>query len=251
MDFGKIVEQFGVHYDKSRAISKAMVYCKKCIIMAGSWTTYNHMHEGQDYMWLERSHTEEFIKKWTLFTTETTTRMKSTSSSGDDQVAIAEGSAVKRGKGAEAKPDHTKVENPKGSKKRASSGTNDEGKPGKLTTDAKLKVLIKEGTKLKHSYHQLHSAASHLVIRIESEDTWSWARGQMLTSLKKSLDDLAKGLGHFGNDFVVSELSTTKKKYEDHILIANLGEFVELSPLLKHVETMVNKLTDMHQRSIA
>lgn len=71
MDFGKVVEEFGVHFDKRRAVKKAMVYCARCLKMKGAWVLYNEMHEDLDYLFVKSTYAQEFTKMWSLYERET------------------------------------------------------------------------------------------------------------------------------------------------------------------------------------
>lgn len=255
MDFGKVVEQFGVAYNKKRAIDRAFTYCKKCQDMGEPWIIWNGMSEDVDYLFVQRQYSETFSRSWGLYEKATAIKQQKTMHVDNEQCEHEREAATT------AKSSRTSERHHGGSGASSSRAEMDSGKkvkkakiedaPTIVTTDAKFKALLKDCNSIKLRFHQRQSTGTHLVTTIKADESWAWARGRMALDLQRTLDATNDALDDFGRIFILGDTNKLKSKYEMHDLMVRLECFKEIARPLGALEQLLDKLTDMHARLIS
>ena len=67
MDFGTLVESFGVHYDRARTIKLATIHAAKCVLMKGEFLSQDKLAGIAEYAKIKRGWAELFNESWQIF----------------------------------------------------------------------------------------------------------------------------------------------------------------------------------------
>ena len=65
-NFGLLVETFGVHYDKDKAILLAVKHAQKALVLGPPWIQHDTMADVTEYLKLKTQFKEEFDEAWEL-----------------------------------------------------------------------------------------------------------------------------------------------------------------------------------------
>ncbi len=67
MNFGRVVEQYGMHFDSKAAVRCAYSYCSRAAKIGGGWSAFDEMAECMLFMLYRREHHRENVESWKLF----------------------------------------------------------------------------------------------------------------------------------------------------------------------------------------
>ena len=67
LDFGVLVEQFGIHYDRARAIRLGSIYAKQLTLMRGGWLDVNPISKSMRFCFLDSEWSADFTESWSMY----------------------------------------------------------------------------------------------------------------------------------------------------------------------------------------
>jgi hypothetical protein len=250
-----LVESYGVHYDRSAAVSAALRYAAKCVQMGGKWIGVDRMAEVQEFLKLRREHTEIVEESWRLCEAEISNRSLKTTASDDnkdkavgvnpvkDKAAVVGVNTSVRSAIEPAAPPAAKRQKVAG--KEVKDGA-ENATPKKKT---KLDEAIAVAVAVKKKYLALNSSATSLENLIQVDSKWEWARtssavGQLQAaraSCEKALDD-----GDIRR-FVLEEFKNIKIEVGADTLLVLTERFNKLKPKVDNMEMIIEKLLGAHK----
>ena len=144
--------------------------------------------------------------------------------------------------------------------KQAARGTASEAPPkkarlaasdGEVEDDAGKKAYaarLGAATKLKTWLLQVSSRALHLKERVEKEEPWAWARGELtMGRLDQEMNDIKLSLSEFDNVWIMSSSAELKTKFSKDRITVGVAEFMRLEPQVKQLELCVDRIIAMHK----
>ena len=263
--FGKIVLDEGGWTDPS-AIRGARELCKKALQLGGQWLFKNPQTGRTVCLHLELKWAETMERAWALYQEAV---VKDEPPSRDAEVPIVDGRDrvleagvdEKRGDGcglpSVAK---TKAIAKAAGGKQAARATASEAPPkkarlaasdGEVEDDAGKKAYaarLGAATKLKTWFLQVSSRALHLKERVEKEEPWAWARGELtMGRLDQEMNDIKLALSEFDNVWIMSSSAELKNKFSKDRITVGVAEFMRLEPQVKQLELCVDRIIAMHK----
>lgn len=73
MNFGVLVESFGIVYDRSLAVKLATRHCLKCLKLGGKWHDIDPMTDAIRFLKLRQTYATIMTEKWAQYEKYTTT----------------------------------------------------------------------------------------------------------------------------------------------------------------------------------
>jgi hypothetical protein len=267
LSFGRIVKEEGGWEDRS-AIKAALTYCKKCALMGTPWVQFNNMTERYDFNYVSTAKRTDFAQSWE--------NKKTTESINDEKVAEAKGvEAAETPVKASSTQSTSSIGGPKlkaKAKPKASSTstpTIDEGaektplkpikrKDGKDSEEpTSAKRIRKEADailvsfdKARIAYQSSLNSCSEMVLAIDEDPTWEWARGSKRASLEKAMTEAAASKGQLVQEMMLHDVAYIKSKYAASDIINRSS--MEMPTLQLHIVAMrkiLQKLRNMQQQN--
>ena len=254
-NFGLLVETFGVHYDKDKAILLAVKHAQKALVLGPPWIQHDAMADVTEYLKLKTQFKEEFDEAWELKEKEyehselpTATKEPSSAAAAPPSQATAKrsaetlaienegqrGAAAKgAGRAGPASQPSGRVPSPPAGAKKARPAHNE------------LNELVGQVSKVKTQYSNVMSQCQNLIQTIEAQQSWSWARTpEGLDDLKILLESIviAPGL----ETFILNDIKDVKSSMTPEMLMTMAVQFVQLKPQLEQVEGRCNQLLKAH-----
>ena len=242
-NFGLLVETFGVHYDKDKAILLAVKHAQKALVLGRPWIQHDTMADITEYLKLKTQFKEEFEEAWELKEKEfekselpaTTNEPISAAAPAQAQskrlastAVVIQGGAGRQG------------QQPRGTERVPSPPA----PPGKKVKNELTELWVQVG-KVKTQYSQVMSQCQNLIQTIEVQHAWKWARTpEGLDDLKMQLESvvIAPGL----ETFILNDLKDVKSSMKGDQLMSMGVQFVQLKPQLDQVEGRCNQLLKAH-----
>ena len=238
--------------DDPNAWRIAQLYAAKCVQMGPPWSLWNPMTERTDYLYLEKSWSENLSECWSNYLT---------SSSKDESPAeasaletppknIAKLDPVAKQDAAKKDPDQDLVQS-EGSKQPKRCIPADPGAtpPQKKTAlDVSLKAL-----KIRNMFISINGAANMLENAITSgSESWSWANNATtLKSFKDAQLSVQSVLRPFGQQFVLGDPKSMKGSFDAEAWQKHLCEFILLETPLKDLQRAQKRLCAMQKAATA
>ena len=67
LNFGTLVESYGIAYNRELAIKRATLAATKCVMMKGEWLSYDALGDCTEYLRLDKEFADEFREKWNMY----------------------------------------------------------------------------------------------------------------------------------------------------------------------------------------
>ena len=274
LNFGLLVESFGVAYDKHVAILAATRHAHKCLEMKGAWLSYDGMAELPLFLKLEIGFQERMGECWRMWEQEssgpgasalpwhaTGGRNQSNSGSGNPGKSSGNGAGnagagAGAGDGTHGDTPHSKAT----SKKRvAEAGAGTHGSTTNHKTPKKadkvddtLKKALTAASDAKNLYSQAVSCAENLVDIIDSTSSWAWARTpQSIGVLRQLISDLKLKMTDKAKQFLLEDLKDLKRQVGSESLLLIAQDFQALTPILESIEEKRVSLVKAHKSMVS
>ena len=233
LNFGRLVESYGIHYDRAEAVKLATNHARKCLIMKGKWILWDDMDEITLYLKLNMGFHEKMAECW----------KQCEESFSKEPTCDANPKAASKAKAAQPP-------------KRSSSGGSGGGGGGgggsghNKKQKKPLEVLMTEATKTKAMYSRVMSKAENLVQSIKESETWAWARSDAclgeMEQLIKSVKDQVSANENLGR-MVLEDLKDLRADMGIETLEATVTSFNALQPDLDALHNKQDGLVKAHK----
>ena len=117
------------------------------------------------------------------------------------------------------------------------------GQSPNLKDPSKIKeaLVLKEASKLKTKFLHANSNATQIMMMIENDETYKWAKGNPKGELRvrQAEEDLKKGMRDFHKEYVINKnWQDLKKKFTKEEVIVELTSFLSLAKKIDHLENV-------------
>lgn len=237
MPFGKLVEGFGILYDRTSAVEAATRHAEKCIKMGGLWIQYDVMAEVCEFLKLRKGYTEKMAEAWKTWEEEHSGAATGSTSDGPQQTGKNSG-AKAGGNGGESL-------RAAGNKR----GSNVHTTPGKkIKKDTELDKALAEASKVKKLHNEATSRAENIAALIDAASEWAWARTKEgVGTLRQLLLDLHSKKSTAVNRFLLEDIKTLKKEVGAETLLVMALEFINLKSILESIDMKQSALQQAHK----
>ena len=239
MCFGKLCEEYGVHFDMGRAITAAWKYASKCLVLRGQWVVRDEMSEEMFFLHLKRSVCHIQSEKWMLYEQESamvSTGSCSTSVAASSAATPCEAQHAQGALTATAK----QVKKVAKDSKKSTDGDDD------ATPSKSMGKLVADAFKHRDRLQSATALADALLAKVESGGDWAWASGSaVVRSLQEAKLRLVQKTGSLGESMLVA----TPKELKLHAaegLTHNLLIYVASAEEVQILEHACKKLQRMH-----
>ena len=237
---GNLIEQYGIHYNRNKAIEAGYKYARSAAALGGQWVTYEPMAGVIEIFHLERSSMQLMEEAWAK------KREADMDLSADNKKALPATTPTPR---AKAKAKIAPKASPKAKQRGQSAGAKSDDDPDATKTDGI--VAAKAALKLKALIHNTKGNAREVLASIDSGDSsWSWARNNenrgVLVALTEELD-AAISADDFFRAYLISELKDLRVKHSSQFLLVKQQAFLELQPILDKLRSQLQKLVRAHK----
>jgi hypothetical protein len=229
MSFGTLVESFGIHYDRKRAIELATRHAMRCIEMGGKWIRKDEMADDLQYMKVLQEHADIFTEAWSLREQEVTSKQLPKSSDGPILAANPEpATPIPIGKKRNPEPSDPSSSAPK--------------------KKSKLDETMVSVRKVKDKYNATFSSARKLCDIIEHQAAWKWARTEeSLGQLKRALASAEDFLDEDLQRFILEDGKDLKNNLGADTLLKTAVRFLSLDGKLDTIQAKKAKLLASHK----
>ena len=242
LNFGMLVESFGVHYDKDKAIRLAVKYAQKALVLGAPWTQHDTMADITEYLKLKTQFKEEFEEAWELKEKES----ESTELDQAPSTAAPPSQATPSKRNAAALANEGEGQRAAGRQGQQSQATGRVPSPpaGKKAKN-ELSELVFQVSKVKTQYSHVMSQCQNLIHTIEAQQVWSWARTpEGLDDLKTLLESVVIAEGC--ETFILNDIKDVKGSMTPDKLMTMAVQFVQIKPQLDQVEGRCTQLLKAH-----
>ena len=244
LNFGMLVESFGVHYDKDKAVRLAVKYAQKALVLGAPWTQHDTMADITEYLKLKTQFKEEFQEAWELREKEfENTELDQAPSTAAPAQQTTQTTPAKRN--AEALTTQGQgLTTPAAAKQTQGQGRVPSPPAGKKAKN-ELSELIFQVSKVKIQYAHVMSQCQNLISTIEAQQAWSWARTpEGLDDLKSLLESVVIPEGC--EIFILNDIKDIKTSMTADKLMTLAVLFVQIKPVVEQVEERCNQLLKAH-----
>ena len=220
---GLVIDLGGWSWPPAVAGAKTIAY--KCARMGGKWAQIDEQSEMPMYLRLKTEHREHMDKSWQTFTKWHNGR----DNNGVEAPAITDDKdgqpPAKKARGAALAGTQEKPGKAPKAKAKAKSKADPASKnsPGK-STDGSLKQMLSKAASHKALYSKVMGKADTLVLSIDSDDNWDWARvDQHRKAFTQLLEEVRSKQSAFASEFMTLDLKMVRERYAD----ARLNELLK------------------------
>lgn len=259
LNFGLLVESFGIMYDRRAAVIAATKHADKCMKMKGDWVRFDKMGEVAEFLKLNREFTEDMTEAWSLWTSE---------HDGDASAGPAVGPSVgaqggEQGVGTNPSGHNDKAGSSKGQPEQGMKRTREaeggntklekkDSKKGKQASkkNQELERALAEAAQTKKLHSTAMSRAENLVTLIDASSEWGWARTP--ESLGALREMTLKLKGQISEDpemskFILEDIKDLRRDIGADALLAMASEFNKLKPILETIDAKQQSLVQGHK----
>jgi hypothetical protein len=248
MDFGSLVETFGILYDRERAIACAMRHAAKCIKMGGMWLSHDPLAEVTEFLKLSKGFEETMMEAWRLCEKEhSTEKLPSPDVQKPNPDCLSTPSRL-HATGDKAETITASPDGVEGKRKRGQPDTRDEAGAKHAKTKTELELALTEAGKTKALYLQAMPKAEQVVHSINKDANWCWARSeQSLGQLEQMMSTICDKMTPLVNRFVLEDIKQLKHEIGNDTLLLAAAEFNGLSALLAKIDKKQSSLVKAHK----
>ena len=236
LNFGTLVESYGIAYNRELAIKRATLAATKCVMMKGEWLSYDALGDCTEYLRLDKEFADELREKWNMYERSEEPaadgesvgpgdepgakprRAPSQMSAADratkailDRRGVNASSASGSGKGNDKVK--AKVKSKKDNAKRSADHIKKEGGGGgdedaKKSKKKKLDEMIAAATKIKKDYTKYTNSYQQIASSLNGKDP-TWAADKLgkdnVNEMNDSYSSLEDDLSLFDREFLMKE----------------------------------------------
>ena len=248
-NFGMLVEQFGINYDRHGAVISATKHADKCFKMGGDWVRWDKMAEVPEFLKLHKEFHENMVEAWDSWAKEHNGEVDAgPGPSGARGRASPRGGAQQTSNNANSSGGNTS-----GPKKRAASNTNekqDTKKPKVSKKNQDLDRALADAVATKKVYSTAMSRAENLVTLIESSSEWGWARTtQSVGALRDMVNKVKFQIGENPSmsRFILEDVKDLRRDVGADALTVMATDFSKLKPSLDEIDSKQSSLVAGHK----
>ena len=246
MCFGKLIEEYGVMWDRSRAVVAAWKYASKCLAMGGDWVFRDTMSEEMMFLHLRKGVDHVLEEKWKLRECESSAKgsggVRESKEEGDD----CAGASHRRRTPTKAAKDGG-GETPSG--KKAPSGGDGERKVDER--EKEFSRLLADAFKLKGTLQSSLGLCDALKSKVEAGGPWEWAQdSKVVSSMLAAQQALLAAMGEFGATMMVSTPKDVTSQGNRDVLIVGLRAFLATTAEKGQLDSACKRLQRMHAEAL-
>ena len=245
LNFGLLVESFGILYNRAAAIESATKHASKCMQMKGNWIHWDSMGEVACFLKLRQVFSEEMTECWKLCETESITN-DANASADAGQPASQSGSVVVVNSPQRAP---SEANDPRCRQRKQQNTEPPATRPVKKTRTEKteLELALIEAGKTKALYTSVVVRAENLVGQIDASATWAWARtpdsvGSLRTFISQIKDKVTPSVARF----VMEEIKMLETELGAETLLMTAKAFNSMKSDIVLLSDKVTSLIKAH-----
>ena len=218
-----MVEQYGIHYDRRKAIKCAWNWCSKAARMGGGWAFYEEQAEVMLFMHYRFEWVSEFSHAWMMYKEEARRFKKKPGSAleADEELAPAKKSRSKKKHEKEETPDQDQDDN--------------------------LPVVMKKFNEVRQFYTNTTTQATNISTLIATQVSWGFANNEQLKGKLTQLQDaVEKSCTPFFRAVLTSTQTQLKKNHPAAELRGDLGVAEDMNKKVAELDEWLKQLQATH-----
>ena len=246
MPFGRIVEQYGCHYDMQAAVQAAIRYTTKCAIMKGDWAMYDEMAEVMLFLFIDRRHDRIMTESWNLYEKEHSSSRIADERPIETDAAVPAVAESETAVCPKAAPQTTRKLSKTVNEAPASNTALKPPPSTKLKST--LDCAFAKMNTVRNRINTADCSARRLleVIADDTSNKWTWAKNnENRGALERAHMDMLASLSDFSKMYLIKSMKDTRASYTQEELTVNLSSAEQTEPTLSTLEKTLSRMRRM------